>query len=284
MGKRNIKKTLLLFALAVALSSCGKNSPKGAQDDMLDRIRRTGVIEACTAIDPPFSNKDAKTGTFSGIYVDAMNLIAEKMNAKVRWHETTFNDATGEIASGRCDIMISDFFATIPRAMSIAFTSPPLAYLGLGVLVRKNDPRFRQIQGPMELDKSDLTLSVSTGEAGDNFVSENFKKAKIKRIDAQASDLSRFCVEVSAGRADAALGSIEYFERYTRKHPEVVDIFASRPFSLNPIAWGVRQNDIKWLHFINTALQFLDTQGTMEQLEKKYHTHLLHLVKQYKLQ
>jgi len=280
---RTVLKGFLCAVTLMTLFSCGKTQTS-SQEDSLDRIRRTGVIEACTAIDPPYSQKDAKTGVYSGIYVDAMNVIAQKMNAKVNWHETTFGNATGEIAAGRCDVMVSDFYANIPRALSIAFTSPPLGYMGLGILVRKNDPRFKSVKSPFEFDKPNLTIAVAPGEAGDLWVKENFKQTKIQRVDVQSADLTRFCVEVSSGRADAALSGPEFFEKYTKQHPEVVDIFASRQFSLNPIGWGVRQSDYKWLQFLNTALQFLDTQGTLAQLEKKYHGRLLHVVKQYKLQ
>ena len=53
---------------------------------------------------------------------------------------------------------------------------------------------------------------------------------------------------------------------------------------VNPVAWAVRQDDLKWLHFIETALQFLETQGVWTQLEKKYNAHNLVEIKQYKLQ
>lgn len=276
-------RSLIGLIFVLGFVSCEK-SQTGSTEDTLDRIRRTGVIEGCTAIDPPYSQKDAKTGAYNGLYVDAMNLIAQKMNAKINWHETTFGNSSGEIASGRCDVFASDFYANIPRATLIAFTSPPLGYMGLGILVRKNDSRFGAIKDPKEFDKPNLTIAVATGEAGDLYVTENFKKAKIKRIDVEAADLMRFCVEVSTRRADAALAGPEFFVRYTKQHPETVDIFATRPFSLNPLGWGVRQTDYKWLQFLNTSLQFLDTQGTIDQLEKKYHVHLLHIAKQYQLQ
>jgi len=282
-----IRKTfiyLLCVGTVFATISCSKTTQTSSNEDTLERIRRTGQIDACTAIDPPYTIKDAKTGAYSGIYVDAMNLIAQKMNAKIVWHETTFGNATGDLAAGRCDVMVSDFFANIPRSMTVAFTLPAMEYMGLGVLVRKEDPRFMKIHDAFELDRPDLTIVTASGEAGNLFIKDNFKKAKEKQIDVESSDLNRFCVEVSTNRADAAIAGSELIDRYARQHPEVRNLFAGHPFSLNPIGWAVRQDDVKWLHFLETALQFLDTQGTIAQLEKKYNAHALHLVKQYKLQ
>jgi len=284
MEKRNIKKAFLFFALALAFSSCGKNSPTSAQDDTLDRIRRTGQIDVCVVVDPPYVIKDAKSGALRGEYPDAVNLIAKKMNAKVNWHETTYGNTIADLESRRCDVAAAYFSALIPRALSIAYTTAPLAYSGDGVLVRKNDNRFSKIKGVFEFDKPDMKVTVASGETGDLFVRDNFKHAQVRKIDVQSSDISRFCVEVESGRADVAIGGINALEQYTKKHPELIVLFREHPFNLNPIEWAVRQDDIKWLHFLDTALQFLDTQGTLAALEKKYDIHQLHLVKQYKLQ
>ncbi len=283
----NFRKGLISFLCAgaiLAFASCGKTSQTSSNEDTLDRIRRTGQIDACTLVDPPFVIKDAKTGAISGIHIDAMNLIAEKMNAKVNWHETTYGNAVADLSSRRCDVVVAGFFAKIPRALTVAFTEPPIYYAGNSVALRKNDTRFKNIKTIFELDKPDITVAVATGETGDIFVKDNFKKARVKEIDVQASDTYRFFLEVSSGRADVAIAGDNTIIFYVKRHPDLIDLFAGRPFSLNPASWCVRQDDVKWLHFLETAIQFLDTQGTMAQLEKKYDAHLLHLVKQYKLQ
>lgn len=267
----------------IFLTSCAKSSDI-SDGDTLDRIRRTGIIDVCTVVQPPGVIKDSKTGAFSGYYVDAMNMIADKINAKIIWHETTWGNATGDLAAKRCDLVAAHFFADIPRSLSVAFTIPPLEYGGLTALVRKGDDRFAHIKNVAELDRPEFTIAVPTGGAGDIFLREEFKKAHVKRVDVEASDISRFCVEVSAKRADVAINDTNTLGLYAGQHPEVVDLFQDHPFSLNPVAWAVRQDDIRWLHFIETALQFLETQGTLSQLEKKYHAHNLHLVKRYKLQ
>lgn len=273
----------LLLAVLFGLASCGKSQSVSAED-ALDRIRRTGVIEACIVPEPPFVIKDAKTGTLSGIDVDTLNLIAKKMNAKVHWHETGINNFIADVQSGRCDVLSqSSLFAIIPRAMALAFTEPRI-YVGLTAIARKNDLRFKNYKNIMDFDKPNITVAINTGAAGDIWTKENFKHAKIKRIDTDAADATRFCVEVSTGRADIAIDGIDDIGYYASRHPEVVDLFHNHPFSLTPGAWAVRQDDFKWLQFLNTALQFLDTQGTLAQLEKKYHAHLLHRVERYKLQ
>ena len=284
---KTVRLSLIFFGLVsafLAFNSCGKTAQTGTQGDTLDRIRQTGQIETCTVVYPPYAMKDPKSGKLSGECVDMMEMIAQKMNAKVNWHETTFGNAAADLASGRCDIMAQGFNSNIPRAMAVAFTLPAIWFAGESGVVRKNDNRFMNVKSIEDFDKTDLTVVVPTGEAGDVFVTENFKHAKIKRIDVESSDISRFCVEVSAGRADIAIADQNTIALFAKHHPEVLDLFHDRPFSLNPASWAVRQDDLKWLHFVETALQFLDTQGTLVQLDHKYKANLMHLVKKYKLQ
>lgn len=280
---RRAVEFFLYVIVIFLLIGCGK-SQSSSSEDTLDKIRRTGVIDACTVVYPPYAMKDPKTGKLSGECIDMMEMIAQKMNAKVNWHETTFGNAAADLASGRCDIMAQGFNSNIPRAMAVAFTLPAVWFAGESGLVRKSDNRFKNVKEIFDFDKPEITIAVPTGEAGDVFVTENFKHAKIKRIDVESSDISRFAVEVTAGRADIAIADQNTIDLFAKQHPEVIDLFHDRPFSLNPAAWAVRQTDLKWLQFIETALQFLDTQGTLVQLDHKYHANLMHLAKHYKLQ
>ena len=279
-----MKRFLFVISILAAFVSCNRGRTTSSAEDTLDRVRRTGQIDACYVVFPPDVMKDPKTGILSGEGHDILNLIAEKMNAKVNWHETSYGNMIADVQSGRCDVLPQTIFANIPRAASIAFTEPPNVYFGESALVRKNDPRFQHVKDPMEFDKPNLTVVVAAGESGDVWVKENFKHANVKRMDTAASDPSRFMVEVSANRADVCITDGVGTALYASHHPEVLDVFRGRQFSLTPTGWVVRQDDLKWRQFLETAIQFLDTQGTIAQLEKKYNVPWMHLAKQYKLQ
>ena len=275
---------LIVISILTTFISCSRMSNVTSHEDMLDHIRRAGIIEACTVVEPPFVIKDGKTGALSGVYIDAMNLIAQKMNAKVNWHETTFGNATADLSSNRCDVNVAASYALIPRAEVISFIEPPLNYQGLSAIVRKDDKNAIKAKNIFAFDRPGVTVAINTGSAVDVFITEHFKKATLRRIDVQPSDPARHLVEVSANRADIAIYTTDECERYAREHPEVTVILRKPPIALYPVNWAVRQDDMKWRHFLETALQFLDTQDTIAQFEKKYHAHLIRLVKQYKLQ
>lgn len=66
--------------------SCSRLNSDSTNEDTLDRIRRTGQINACVVVNPPWGIRDAKTGQLSGYDIDTLKLIADKMNARVVWH------------------------------------------------------------------------------------------------------------------------------------------------------------------------------------------------------
>jgi len=247
----------------------------------LNRVLKTGVIEACTVVNPPTVIKDAKTGELSGHVVDALSAIADRMKVEINWHESTWGNAAADLQSKRCDLLAATFFANIPRAQAVAFTKKPFLYIGHSAIVRQDDERFNKAESIYDFDKPDITVVVATGEAGDIFVKENFDQAQVTRIDVESSDLTRFILEVTSGRADVAIGGSDTTGVFAKKHPEVIDLFAERPYGLSPTGWAVRQDDMQWLHFIETSLQFLETQGILRELEQKYDAKWLHDVKEY---
>lgn len=274
---------IIIAVVAIILAlNVDRNKSTTYTNDTLSEVQKSGIIEACTIVNPPFSIKDPKTNERSGYMIEVLNLIAAKMDAKVNWHESTWGNATAELASKRCDIVAAEFFANVPRAKAIAFTRPPLFYIGTGAVIRKNDNRFQNVNNILDFDKSNIIVAVSTGEAGDIYVKEHFKNAQVRRIDVESSDITRFILEITTNRADVAIAGSDVLSVYIGVHSDVVDIFKDKPFGINPVGWAVRQDDSRWLDFIETSLQFLVTQGDMQQIEEKYGVRVLHEVKEYK--
>jgi len=246
-----MKKAICLFATMLILSAC--SAPQSGQEGTLEKVRRTNIIKAATVVFPPTTIKDAATGKLSGHMIESMDLIAGRIGAKVEWEEVTFGTATAALQSGRCDVVVAPLFANIERAEVVAFTSPPLFYLGLSALV-KNGSGYEGVQNVFKFDKPDLTVAVAIGEAGDVFVKAKFHQAKVTRIDVPANELSRFMLEVSTGRADVAIADSEQIAKFAAEHEGVVDLFHDHQFDLNPAAWAVRYGDSDWLHFLETSL------------------------------
>lgn len=270
----------IVLSIASLFGTRGSATPAASTEaDTLAKIQSTKKMDVCYAVWPPAVIKDAATGELSGHDIDAMRTLAEGIGAEPVFHETTFGNMAAAIQSGTCDIGTS-LFVKIPRAAAVAF-SRPILYAGNSGLVRAGDVRFQTIE---DVDKPGITVAVATGESGHIYAQDHFKNANVVAIDVESSDLSRFLLEVTSGRADIGIADANTIRLFAAAHPETTDVFANQPFDLNPDAFPIRHGDASFLQFVNDSLLYMQTSGAWAELEKKYDAHWLHEVKEYRVE
>ncbi len=268
----------LILSVATLASRDKATGTADLSENTLTKIQTTKTLDVCYAVWPPAVIKDATTGELSGHDIDSMHLLAKNLGATASFHETTFGDMAAGIQSGLCDVGTS-LFVNIPRAAAIAF-SDPMYCAGNSGLVRKGDTRFQTIA---DADKAGITVATATGEAGNIYAKANFTKATIASIDVQSSDLSRFLLEVTSGRADIGIADANTIHLFAAAHPETTEVFTTQPFGLSPVAFPVRQGNQDFLNFLNNALLSMQTDGTWSAFEKAYDAHWLHEVQTFEI-
>jgi ABC-type amino acid transport substrate-binding protein len=181
------------------------------------------------------------------------------------------NFAAG-LQSRQYDLSIGATFATPQRATAVAFTRP-LFYAGYTGLVPKGQgAKYTRWQ---DLDRPDLKVSVLQGSAIDTFVRENFKRAQIVRLS--GSDLTLPLAAVSAKQADVGLMNQLTVLTYSRQHPELEEILSKDPVAPTYFSWAVRPDDLVWLNFLNTAIDYHLNAGDFFRWESKYGIPLMHV-------
>jgi polar amino acid transport system substrate-binding protein len=230
----------------------------------LERIEKEKAFKIGFIASPPGVIKDPKTGELSGYYVDTMRAICEQMGVKPVFVETAWGTFVAGLQSGQFDLSIAATFATVPRALAVDFTRP-IHYLGYSAIVKKGDTRFKSLA---DIDRSGIKVAVVQGAAGHEYAKQNFKNVQL--VTLATADLTAPFVEVSAGRADVGIEDAWATKRYAAAHPEVVDLFAERPYNVLPIAWAMRKGEYDLLTFMNTALDYMMINGRLDQLAAKY--------------
>ncbi len=271
---------LALASLGISVITLTRGTTLSASvaDSSLARIQQDGSMRVCYAVWPPAVKKDAKTGELSGHDIDAMRFIAEQIGVEIEFHESTFGNMATAVASGECDIGTS-LYMKIPRSAVVAF-SRPLFFAGNSALVRAGDKRFTTIE---DANKKGIRIAVATGESGDIFAKANLPNATIVPIDVESSNLSRFLLEVTSGRADIGIADAVTIKQFAAANPGTTDLFANRPFDINPDAWPMRLDDTAFISLINNSLLYMETSGKWAEFEKKYNAHWLHDVKTYRV-
>ena len=92
-------------------------------------------------------------------------------------------------------------------------------------------------------------------------------------------DLSQCLQAVLSGQVDVGMSDALETSEFARAHSDkVVDLYADHPYDLDPIAWAVRQDDLVWKDFLDTAIDTLETEGKIAGFEKQYDFHWSHKV------
>ena len=289
MTRVRVLLPLVLAALALSIVGIGcrngdsadgeptgqQTPPAGKQRSTLDRLVRSGKLAVGYVAMEPCVIKDPNTGELTGHLVDTVEFIAKQADLEISYHEESWSTFVAGLHTGRYDLSIAPTFATIPRSKSVAFTIP-LFMVGNSMIVAKGETRFKDV---MDLDQDGVVVAVTNGEAGHEFAQSNFTVCKIKVLP--SPDQSLTMSEVSVGRADAALGDAYATKKYAAEHPEVTDLLADRPYNITPAAWAVRHGDVELLSFINTAIQFCEATGKLQEFEVKAGAHWLHPEKKW---
>jgi polar amino acid transport system substrate-binding protein len=244
----------------------------------MQKIQATHELHIGYLVFSPTVIRDPNNGKLSGFFIDMVEFMAKNLNAKVIYHETTLKDFSAGLNTRQFDLSICATYRTIARAEAVAFTQP-IFYLGNGAVVRKD--AADKFNKNTDFNNGNVHIAVLQGQAIHEYARVNFPKAKL--IVLASGDLTAPLLEVSVGRADVGFCNYLDAERYAAAHPEVVDIFKDNPIEMVPLGWAVRSDDLVWLNFVNTAIDYMESTGRIGAWEKSYGTPLLHEKKSIEL-
>jgi polar amino acid transport system substrate-binding protein len=213
---------------------------------------------------------DPSGGKVRGVYIDALNSVFSSIKIKPVWIEQTFANFAAALQSDQIDVFVGASFATPQRALALSFTRP-FAYMGNGVMVKQADAagRFKDVKSLMDLDKDGLTIVAPLGSSGHDWLKAHFTHARIVALD--APNRSQGPVEVLAGRAEAFYTDSFVIAGHVRANPgQLVDLFETRPLDVSPIAWAIKRKQPDLLDFLNTTLEYMDTNGAWLEFEQPY--------------
>jgi hypothetical protein len=63
---------------------------------------------------------------------------------------------------------------------------------------------------------------------------------------------------------------------YLREHAELEEVLTGSPIAPTNFSWAVRQDDPRWLNYVNTCLEYYENTGDLYRWESRYGIPLLH--------
>jgi ABC-type amino acid transport substrate-binding protein len=274
----------IIFILGLGLIGCNSENGNSREQSKVnystfDMIVYEKEVNVGYFIFEPTIIKNPKTNKLEGVFIEMFEEIVKSINPKIRinYLPTTLATFHTELNSNKIDICIGATFATPKRSATVAFTHP-LFYCGYtGVTQKINFERFNSWE---KIDNPKVKIGVLQGSAISDLARVEFKNQK-NIVSYSGSDLTTPLAAVGSGQVDVGLMNQITVFTYLREHPELVEVFHNDALATTYFSWSVRHDDIKWLNFLNTSIDYMINSGKMYRSEKKYGVPLMHLKNEY---
>jgi ABC-type amino acid transport substrate-binding protein len=263
-------RAIPLLVCLILFNSCVSTplSKKQRGQTLYDRVMASGKIRCAYLIYPPLCMKDPNSGKISGIGIEAIEQVADKLGLTVEMTEEVgcANMIEG-LKANRYDVMAGTVWPNANRAKQVAF-SKPLCYSPIFAYARKGDPRFA---GHLEaINSSDVKISTIDGETGEVIADADFPKAKRLSMP-QLTDFSQNFLNVASGKADIVLAEPDLALRFLRNNPGTVEnLNDSKPVRIFPNCWMFNRGEIEFKAMLDTVLDELINSGAMDKIINKY--------------
>ncbi len=266
--------TIALFALIIAIVVATLPSRVISPEENLEagkayhEIVNSSTIRCGFVSNPPACIVDPKTKKLSGIFVEAIERAAEKLNLKVLWtEEVGFGSMIEGVESRRYQMVPCAIWPNAARARHVDFSSP-LYYSPVCAFVRTDDDRF--VNDLTRIDSPDVTIATIDGEMAQAIAKSDFPKAKTIELP-QMSEISMMLLNVKEKKADVTFAELYFAHEFMKKNPgSLKNISGEKPIRIFPNTIMLKSNEPQLKAMLNTALEELVNLGIVDKLIDKY--------------
>jgi ABC-type amino acid transport substrate-binding protein len=185
-------------------------APEAGEEDLLEKVKRTGALVIGTGSYPPNTFVDAETGEWVGFDMDFLKAFAENMGVDPFITYMPASALVPALKSGRIDIWV-DLYYTEERAKELAFSDVWTCYTD-AVVVNSEDST---IDTPTVEAMGGKKIATCRGCAEEPYIDGIPGAEKVLYDTVEETFL-----EVSSGRIDAAFQPLIYVEWGMRQNPD----------------------------------------------------------------
>ncbi|KLO24853.1 MULTISPECIES: transporter substrate-binding domain-containing protein [unclassified Marinitoga] len=229
----------------------------------IEEIQKRGVL--LIGQDPayaPFYGINTK-GERIGHDIAFANIIADFLGVNVKFIITNWDGIIPALMTDKFDIILAAMTITPERALKVNFTIP---YYQTGQALMYNSKKYPEgltIESLKEMGKK-AKIAVQLGSTGEIAARKNFPQAQIltfETVDAAA-------YQIIIKKADAIVFDDLYFGTLVKKYPSIVMI--KDLLTKENLGIAVKKSDLDLLLWLNTVIETLKTDGTLEELKQKW--------------
>ncbi len=254
--KRTFRFLSVMLALALVVPALAS---AGTLDEIMDRgSLRVGMEPGYM----PFEMTNQK-GQIVGFDVDIARRMAKAMGVKLELVSTAWDGIIPALLTKKFDLIASGMTLTQGRNLKINFADPYIV-VGQTILLRKeladtvtsyrdlNDPKYKVVS--------------KLGTTGEQAVKRMIPKATYISYETEQEGV----MEVVNGKADAFVYDSPYCAVANIQKGEGKLVFLDKPFTFEPLAWGVRKGDPDFLNWLDNFLRQIKNDGTYDKIYQKW--------------
>lgn len=195
----------LCMSVMMALGTIGAVQAQELEN-LWQKVQSAGKLRCGAAVAPPHVIRDAKTGEFSGTFVDLCREFGEKiLKVDIEVIDTTWDNIVAGLQADKWDISLA-LNRTPTRALAVTFTEPAWHY-EVSLIHDKSNPKIQaDWKSLADFDKEGVVIAVMSGTAQEHTLTGEVKNATLMRLpdsDATRLALSSRRADVLADDADA---------------------------------------------------------------------------------
>jgi polar amino acid transport system substrate-binding protein len=254
---RRLLAALIAVIGLLAPAACSSSSGAGGAENnstYIDGIVQSGQLRIGVAASAPWIYQDPKSGKWNGVYFDAMEYVADRLNVKLVPVATSWNDIVAGLQAGKYDVAVG-LNQTLERSQQVLYTNSLVSVL-TAFGVHKNGPNtWAAISSP----SSKVCVVQGTPQVAALQSLKDFKAELEVLPSVEACQLA-----FSSGRVDADAEDWLNLAAYSNAHSDAGILFAPTPIALQGVGYGLpRSTSYADLQVINSGLTEFENSGLL---------------------
>jgi len=195
--------------------------------------------------------------------VDLAKVMAKAMGVKFVPVNMEFDGIIPALLTNKIDVITAGMTVNQERNLQINFANPFMV-VGQTVLLNKN--LAGKVKSYKDLNDPQYTIVSKLGTTGEQAAKRFLPKAKYKSFDLETDA----ALEVLNGKAAAMIYDLPFNAIFMADQGKDRLIFLDKPFTYEPLGWGLRKGDPDFLNFLNNFLTQIKNDGRYDKLYHKW--------------
>jgi ABC-type amino acid transport substrate-binding protein len=245
-------------------------APQAHAASGFDEVMKTRTLRCAYAPITPFIVIDPATHQVSGLMVDLVNTIGERLNLKIDWsQEVGWGQIAEGMNTGKYDAFCGEIWQTAGRAGAMSFSTPTTYHKVFPCVSGKTNAYDASTD---TLNAADKTFYGYDGDISMQTVKNLFPNAKATPIP-DTMTWAEALQSVADGKADAIATCDKItVDGFNKNNPEKTLKIAAPDHPITVVNTGLALplGDVKLKNMIDVTINEMVADGTLETLFKKY--------------